>query len=252
MTTVVRCGDYREIHADRKPLVSGHTWLWDTIVTDPPFGKRTHDGARTCAEHDQHGVVAYSHWTATQVKEFVAWAVPRTRRWVAAMTSHDLIPAWEAAYKASGFYHFAPVPIIIRGMGVRRQGDGSASWALYLMTARARNRDAMTNPASNGTALWRALPGGYVWTPSPIRRGQGYDKPVAGLREIVGDYSNPGDVVCDPLAGYGSTLVAAVQGGRKVIGSEMVTEVAREANEAIANASKWAARKTAKSVNTAA
>lgn len=242
MSDAIRCGDYRTAFDDLKPIVKGESWLWDAIIGDAPFGDRTHDGARTCAEHDTHGVVDYTRWTASDVHEFVAWAAPRTRRWIYMMTSHDLIPAWEAAYAKAGWYPFADVPIIISGMGVRRQGDGPSSWALHGIPARARTREAMANPASNGTALWRTTPGGYWWSPNPDRRGQGYDKPVTGLKELVGDYSNPGDLVCDPLCGYGSTLVAAVQLGRRVVGAEIVQSVADEANAALANTTKWMKR----------
>lgn len=231
----VLVGDYRKL--DTWTSQRDRDWrgpIWDTIITDPPFGARTHAGARTCAAHDTQGVVAYPPWTPDDVAEFVRWAVPRTRRWIAAMTSDDLIEAWKDAYRAAGWYHFAPVPIVIRGMGVRRQGDGPASWALYLMTARARSRAAMRNPASNGTALWRALPGGYSWTRGSKSAGQGRGKPVAGLTELVRDYSNPGDVVCDPFAGHGSTLIAALHSGRRAIGSDIDRKAVRIANAAIA------------------
>lgn len=206
---------------------------WDTIITDPPFGARVHAGARTCAAHDTEGVVDYEGWMPADVAAFVSWAAPRTRRWIVPMTSHDLIPEWEAAYASVGWYAFAPVPIVIRGMGVRRQGDGPASWGLYLMPARARSRAAMANPISNGTALWRSLPGGYAWTRSTTMAGQGRGKPVSGLLELVRDYSNPGDLVCDPFAGHGSTLIAALQSGRRALGSEIDVAAARRANKNI-------------------
>lgn len=266
VTDVIRCGDYQTALADIKPMKSG--WLWDSVISDPPFGERTHDGARTCASHDTHGVVDYDHWSADDVHRFVSWAVPRTRRWITAMTSHDLCKAWEEAYRAAGWYPFVPVPIIMRGMGVRRQGDGPSNWTIYLMrganvpalvseafpdedvsylmVARSRVRDQMANKASNGTALWRTTPGEYHWKPNPDRRGQGYDKPVDGLKEIIENYSNKGDTICDPFAGSGSTLVAAVATGRKVIGSEIKPDMAAEANRAVANAMKWKDRAAAK------
>jgi len=237
---LVACGDYRKVlerevwrRFDASPGRPVLGPLWDTIITDPPFGARTHAGARTCAKHDTHGVVAFEHWTSTDVINFVDWAVPRTRRWIAVMTSHDLVPEWEASFRASGWYSFAPVGIVIRGMGVRRQGDGPASWTLWLVAARSRSRTAMANPVSNGTALWRSLPGGYSWTRGKTA-GQGLDKPVSGLAELVRDYSNPGDRVCDPFAGHGSALVASVMAGRIAIGSEIDRSRARVANKAIA------------------
>jgi site-specific DNA-methyltransferase (adenine-specific) len=40
------------------------------------------------------------------------------------------------------------------------------------------------------------------------------------MRAIVSDYSRPGDLVLDPCAGGGTTLVAAVELGRRAIGCE--------------------------------
>jgi len=46
-------------------------------------------------------------------------------------------------------------------------------------------------------------------------------KPMWLMRAIVRDYSRHGDLVCDPYAGSGTTLLAAVMEGRRAIGAEM-------------------------------
>lgn len=127
------------------------------------------------------------------------------------MTSHDLIPAYEDAYRASGRLAFAPVACVISGMGVRMMGDGPSSWTVYLMVARPRTR-AMQK--------WGALPGAYV-VKRAIDQGGGRGKPLDLMRAIVRDYSRPGDLVCDPCAGWGHTLIAARAEGRAVLGAEV-------------------------------
>lgn len=241
----VLVGDYRAVLANFDRQRGAQDPWWDTLITDPPFGPRTHAGARTSAAipegaRRKHGI-AYQFWTPAMISEFVSWAVPRTRRWICAMTSHDLCPAWENEYEIAGWYPFAPIPIIVPGMGCRLQGDGPSNVTYYLMVARSRSREAMANPASNRTALWRTVPGYYM--PSrgrkpkrPGKDGQGRDKPAELLARIVADYSNPGDLVCDPMAGYGSTLIAALRAGRRAIGSEIVARVAKVANREIWNA----------------
>ncbi len=240
----VIAGDYRD--ALPAPLLAPKPgmarWCWDTLITDPPFGARTHCGARTAAAvpkgaSRKHGI-SYDHWVRVDVFNFVYWAVLRTRRWICAMTSHDLAGAWEDAYAEAGWYPFAPIPIIVRGMGCRLQGDGPSNVTFYLMVARSRSREAMANPCSNRTALWRTLPGFYDVPRGrkpkrPGEDGQGRDKPAELLAAIVRDYSNPGDRVCDPMAGYGSTLIAALAAGRRAIGSEIVARVASTANREI-------------------
>lgn len=185
----------------------------DALITDPPFGVATHNGAKSTREDGSptDGLGPdYAHWTRDDVIAFVtAWS-PRVRGWMACMTSHDLIPAWRDAYEAVDRYAFAPVPIVIRGMSNRLVGDGPSSWAVYLMVAR---------PRSTAFSRWGTLPGAYVHAANPdASKGRG--KPRALLDEIVRDYSRQGDLVCDPLAGWGSTLFAALGLDRRAVGAE--------------------------------
>jgi site-specific DNA-methyltransferase (adenine-specific) len=123
------------------------------------------------------------------------------------MTSHDLIGAWQAAYEAAGRYAFAPVGITQDR--VRLGGDGPASGLVYLMVARPKTRAFST---------WGALPGFYH--AGIDREGHIGGKPLGLMRRIVADYSRPGDLICDPCAGGGTTLVAAHALGRRAVGAE--------------------------------
>ena len=46
-------------------------------------------------------------------------------------------------------------------------------------------------------------------------------KPVWLMRALIRDYSEPGDLVCDPFAGFGTTLLAAAIEGRRSVGCEV-------------------------------
>ena len=46
-------------------------------------------------------------------------------------------------------------------------------------------------------------------------------KHPAFMRRLIQHYSRPGDLVVDPTAGGATTLMAAVQEGRKAIGAEI-------------------------------
>ncbi len=129
-----------------------------------------------------------------------------------AFTSHDLIPVFEAEYARAGRYHFAPVPVI--QPRPRLVGDGPASWAVYLMMARPRNREFAT---------WGCLPGYY---PSRTDRTGicAGAKPLDLMRTLVRHYSRPGELVVDTHAGGGTLLLAALIEGRRAIGSEKDVE----------------------------
>jgi len=218
----LRLGRYQDVLADVEV---------DCVVTDPPFGARTHaawrEGERyMCRPGDKtRGSVArpskgrepvsYEAWTSEDVSALVSSWAPRTRGWMVALTSHDLAPAWQDAYEASGLYSFAPLPCVTSGGSIRLAGDGPSSWTVWAMVARPRRL-----PFSK----WGTLPGAYVSTVGRDERvsngGGGRSKPLDLMRALVRDYSRPGDLICDPCAGYGTTGVAALGMGRRFVGAE--------------------------------
>jgi len=199
-------GDYRVRLSDRRRAFTGLPRI--AVITDPPYGRRTHEG-----QHALRADVPYAHWTPEDVAEFVTWATRTATTWVCAMTSDDLIGAYRDAYRAAGWYDFAPVPIL-RHIP-RLTGDGPASCAVYLMVARPRQ---VTRCGS--------LPGWYMAEAEHI--GHPGAKPVALMQRIVADYTAPGDLVVDPCAGMGSTLVAAWP-TRHAVGCEIDEAVWRRA-----------------------
>lgn len=192
----------------------------DAVITDPPYGKATHDanGSGRCTDERRDTkrgrAINYAHWTPGQVTRFVnSWA-PRCRGWFVAMTSHDLVPVYRRALEAHKRYVFAPLPFVAVGSRVRLSGDGPSSWTDWIVVARPRTADF---------ARWGTLPGAYIVPEGHTERG-GKDliggKPIWLMRALVRDYSRPGDLVCDPCAGAATTLVAALTEGRQAIGAE--------------------------------
>ncbi len=210
-------GDWRSVLTDTQV---------DAVICDPPYGGRTHDALTSRSDgHITTGLRPdYKAWTPDDVSEFVASWSPRCTGWMACLTSHDLIPAWEAAYADAGRYAFAPVCCLVYGMSVRMLGDGPSSWTLHLMVARPRSRAMMQ---------WGTLPGGYHG-PSGRESGGGRGKPDWLMRALVRDYSRPGDLIADPFAGHGATLEAAEGMGRRYVGAEVEFEAFTEAQRRLA------------------
>jgi hypothetical protein len=142
------------------------------------------------------------------------------------ITDYDLSSVWRDEMDRVGRYAFPPVACVIRAMSERIQNDGPSSWALYAMASRPRTREF---------ADWGVLDGAYVGgcggngRAGGTERSGGRGKPAWLMRAIVRDYSRPGGVVCDPFAGWGSTLCAAVALGRSAIGAEVDVDAHAEA-----------------------
>lgn len=85
----------------------------------------------------------------------------------------------------------------------------------------ARSRFEVCPVADRG-----ALPGSYVFTSDRGVHGGNEGemvgaKPLALMLALVDDYTREGDVVFDPCAGGGTTLLAAVMEGRRAVGAEL-------------------------------
>lgn len=196
----LRCGDWRDVLADVEMV--------DAVITDPPYGARTHEGNADRIESMGRAALNYAQWTPNDVAAFVRHWSDRCSGWIACMTSDDLITPYRDAYLDAGRADFAPVPIIQHRP--RLSGDGPGSCAVYLMVARPRERRFMS---------WGSLPGWYK--AAVARDGVPGGKPLALMQSLVRDYTRPGDLVCDPCAGGGTTLLAAAIEGRRAVGAEL-------------------------------
>lgn len=232
---VIHC-DWRELAERVRAEVGGVS----AVISDPPYSDRTHKGQRHGRRPELGGSddgwvsargLEYAHWSPAEVADFVeAWS-PITSGWICALTDHTLAPHWEKAMQRAGRYVFAPIPVVQIGMNARLAGDGPSSWTCWLVVAR---------PRKGPCVKWGTLPGAYVGTPfdagentatASRKRLVVGGKPRWLMERIVEDYTRPGDLVCDPCAGGGTTLLAAKPLGRRYVGSDIDlahVEIARE------------------------
>lgn len=223
----LRLGDYREVLADV---------VCNAVILDAPYSGRVHNGhnvgmlasdkaslsaykaangGRGCGSGSKRAQLLYDSWDQQDVAQCVDFWHPRCNGWFVSVTDHALAAVWESELQRVGRYVFPPLPFLEMGKQPRMQGDGPASWTCWIVVARPKKAAFMS---------WGSLPGGYVrygsHTPDRIPGG----KPLDLMRALVRDYSRPGDLVCDPCAGGGTTLLAAAQTGRRAIGAELSAE----------------------------
>lgn len=205
---MIRLGKWQDVLADVE---------CDTVITDPPYSERTHAAQRSAPKDPvaaAHGFAAleYCSWSESDVREFVAHWSPRARGWFVVFSDHTLARVYEDALEQAGRYVFAPLPQVTMNRSVRLAGDGPSTWTCWITVARPRSREF---------ASWGALPGAYVddvgsRIPGEVRGA----KQLHIMRALVRDYSRPGDLICDPCAGGGTTMLAAAIEGRRAIGAE--------------------------------
>lgn len=198
----------------------------DALIVDAPYSARTHGGHDKAHDVKGHAKIDYAGWQPSDVAKFAEFFAPQTRGWMVSITDHVLAPVWEREFEKTGRYVFAPIPWVATGRGVRLQGDGPSSWTCWVIVARPRTgEDRNGHPFSK----WGTLPGAYVITQERNGIVVG-NKPLALMEALVRDYSRPGDTVCDPCAGGGTTLLAASKLGRDAVGSEMDAETHHKAS----------------------
>lgn len=221
--TDLRCGPWQDVLADVGEV--------DALICDPPYSERTHSGHGRLRNGDgslRTSEIGYDAFTEEDVRELCAQWSPRVRGWMCFHTSHDLLASYAAALEDAGRYVFAPVPCVMRGMSIRLQGDGPSSWTCWLIVARRRSAEA---------CKWGTLPGAYVGTPPSRASAHGAksivmgQKPLWLMNAIVRDYSRPGDLVCDPFSGGGTTALACSSLGRRFVGAEIDPETFAKAQK---------------------
>lgn len=174
------------------------------VVTDPPYNgiNRETGGLRTIdkgpADSEAvHLPALVSALSATGAHTIYGWC------------NDTQLSDWLAALQLEGFttrtgvwWKTNPSPM-----------NGEALWLSALeVCAFGRRAKATFNRHCEG-AVWRG----------PLAEANGHPtpKPVWLMQKQIQASSNPGDLVLDPFAGSGSTLYAAKQLGRRVMGIEM-------------------------------
>jgi DNA modification methylase len=191
-------------HGDCREILPSLSTVVDLVVSDPPYG--------ISYVNDRFGGIANDHDTSTAIGGIsAALRLMRVGRHIYVFGRYDF-----SSLPLSGFTE------LVWDKGIMGQG-GQHVWApqheyIQFATFRpsAQNRaDGRGNGAARlrrGTVLRHQRP----HTTGVVRHPT--EKPVGLLRELIESSSRIGEMVIDPFAGSGSTLVAALLEGRRAIG----------------------------------
>lgn len=200
------CGDAREILHSLTGIAH--------IITDPPYSERTHSGHDGPQSRRRDGVNAnalgYEALSPAATESLAADFAGVCSGWIVWLTDHVLAPTIERSLKAQGRTVFPFLPYHHPGRSVRLAGDGPSSWTDWIVVSRTKAQNK-----------WGTLRGGYVAGPGWDDKERMGGKPTRLMRLLVTDYSRPGELVCDPFMGSGTTGVACMVEDRNFIGIEI-------------------------------
>lgn len=188
-----------------------HIERCDVVLTDPPYSDKTHKGQRGTNNRDD-SAINYKSLTQDDVLDLCHQIVVWDPWWVVIFCDHIGFGLWENELQACGLYTFAPVAWVRPNMS-RFSGDGPSSCCEFICVARPKRE--LRDPGSR--------PGKYLTKRVPDSKIIG-EKDLIATRGLMSDYSKPGDVIIDPYAGTGTTLLAAKALGRSAYGSEINPE----------------------------
>jgi site-specific DNA-methyltransferase (adenine-specific) len=250
---VIYCADVREVEIEAGSVAA--------VVTSPPYnvGLDYHGGgdalgwpeywslAAEAAARMAGGLVAGGRaWvnTAVSVPEAPALGDPHSGRTGKARVM--LAHRWASVLGAAG------LALVDQVAWCSPRGAGTA-WGSWESPAAPNLRgdwESLLVAASGGWERtppegmedWRDTMGGWpalcstVWTVTPARRDGGHSAPmpVEVARRAIRLSTWPGEVVLDPFAGSGTTLVAARQLGRRAVGIERSERYCAQAVERLA------------------
>lgn len=206
-------------HADSRELLPTlDDQSVDCVITDPPYGDKTHESTRTNNTANGRrgnrvlsGNFGFDSVTPDELRILASEWGRVSRAWVVANLDYK---------HAFDFETNEPTGLrLLRiGMWVKTNpnpqisGDRPAQgWEAIAYMHRTDCR-----PRWNGGG--RA--GNFIL---PSSQGQGHptSKPLPMVSQMVRWFTNPGDTILDPFAGSGTTLRAAKDEGRKAIGVEL-------------------------------
>lgn len=189
----------------------------DHVIGDPPYEDELHaavgkinrirnDGQRTV------DVLGFAGVNADRAS-IAAACVSASTGWVILFTLAEGVRAWRDDLQANGAKWDTTCFWVKPDASPRFNGQGPARGAECFVTCWA----------GTGYRKWNGggKRGIYTHCVNTGRQGEHpTEKPVPLMRELVADFTQPGQLVCDPFMGSGTSGVACLQLGRSFVGIE--------------------------------
>lgn len=202
------CGDCLEVLPAIGPV--------DHVFSDPPYEQISQDRIGGIKRNDGGKVTEKLTFSGIDsIRDDVCRLTARQcRGWGLFFCTSEGVAAWRDAIEAAGIKYKTPMIWVKPDAMPKFNRQGAA----------LGHENIVSCWAGEGHARWNG--GGRRGVFTHIVNGPGRhgvhptEKPVPLMMELVALFSSPGELVCDPFMGSGTTGVAAVRLGRRFVGVE--------------------------------
>lgn len=187
-----------------------------SVISDPPYeavmqnkwGVLSRNAPSSHVRHEDLGFDAIDHMR----DDVASVAVAACDGWLVLFCMAEGVRAWRDAIEASGARYKRAMVWVKPDAMPQFNGQGPSVGHEMLVAAWC----------GTGHSKWNGggKPGVFTFNKNTIGAEHPTQKPLPLMAELVRLFSFPGEVVCDPFAGSGTTGIAAVKLGRRFIGIE--------------------------------
>lgn len=204
----------------------------DVVITDPPYSEHVHGNSMRCRRRGAAGrqgepapgtlaeprALGFAALTEANMHATAAELARVARRWVLIFCDVESVAAWRGAVVGVGLEYIRAGAWVKRGAAPQFSGDRPAAGFEAIVIAHPKGRKTWNG--GGRPAVWECPIVGSSDSAAE-RRYHTTQKPIALMERLVADFSERGELVCDPFAGSGSTGVAALRNGRRFLGWEL-------------------------------
>lgn len=186
----------------------------DHTITDSPFSQRVDDNHAAEGVRDP-GAFRFEAMTPEKIEKSARVIAATTRRWAVVITDYEEgVYLWKQALEQAGMVFWAtghfrkinPKPLIAG------RGPSQPNEAIVICHG------------AHIEMFWNGGGKRAEWSATVVREEDRYhptQKPLMLMRQLIEDFTEPGELIADPFGGVATTGVAAVELGRRFWGAEL-------------------------------
>jgi site-specific DNA-methyltransferase (adenine-specific) len=216
-------GDCREILPTLEPV--------DVVIADPPYSEHVHTKNRRGVGANSGAIavardLGFESLSLGDLDEAALEISRLTRRWALVFSDVESCHLWHEALTASTELRYVRTGIWLKSNTAPQfTGDRPAVGFETITICHPEGRMRWNGGGRPGVWEFDDEAGALIFRHPIVRGGPGRvhtaQKPLTLMKELIGLFSEPGEVILDPFMGSGTTLCAAKALGRHAIGIEI-------------------------------